>query len=503
MRVSRKGDREGESFISPDEQRSAIEGWAAHNNAVIVSWADETDSVSGKTTNRKGLKAAMNEAVSGRSDGVIVARVDRFSRNLAEGLTAIKSLHDAGKHFVAVHDGINGNTSRGTGKFLLTMLLMFAEWQWESSADYWETTKRNHIGRGAATNYPYGYRKDPETKQLVPYEPEAKEVRFIFEKRAAGWSWQEIAGDLNRRKVPTAERPLRKHAQPGEVPRGRRANVWVNMMLPSIVARRTYLGELQSGPHINLKAHPPIVTKKMWDAAHAMKKTPPKKGRDAYLLTGMVRCASCGGRMTGLTENNGRGGVYYRYRCRHFYSFGTCPAPARAYAVELEETISDLFVAKYLSGESVAGEPSTDELDAALEALAEAEADLDAFTSSESTRRMGRTLGQVYIDRGVDERTDAVVAAQEAVATARAAVHGASLPENAARIWDNPKTTTEERRTLLSSVISVIAVTAAPKGSRASNDGRIDVWMRGEPGEPTDLPTRGGANQLRPIARRR
>jgi DNA invertase Pin-like site-specific DNA recombinase len=484
--------------MSPTEQEDTIKAWCATNNAVVVSWHDETDSVSGKTTNRVGLKAAMTEALSGETDGLIVARVDRFARNLGEGLVAVKSLHDAGRQFIAVRDGIGGhNAGTQAGKLLLTMLLLFAEWQLETATDYWDATKRRHIGNGVATNYPWGYTKGTD-RRLVPVPDEAREVVRIFELRAAGASWQAIADDLNGRGVPTPEAPLRKGANPGD-PSGRvRAKLWVNAMLPSVVNRRTYLGELRSGGIENPTAHEPIVSLDLWERAHAMAKTPGKAGRDAWLLAGLVRCGTCGGRMSGLTNRNParegrRPSTYYYYKCRTQYSWGTCPRPARVPAFELEALVVAAFEDKFLGPlvGDVEVTPGPD-LVAALDALRAAEADLRAFVTSPSTARMGDALGQSWVDEGIDARTAAVVAARDDLTAARAAAVGLALPAGLAETW--PDLDDEERRTMLSAAFAVIAVRAAPLNHREPTAGRVRIWHKGEAGCPDDLPQRGGAN---------
>src|SRR5262245_4143194 len=85
VRVSRLNGREGDSFHSVDMQKAAITAWAKAHDARIRKWFDESDSVSGGTTNREGLQTAMTRAVESRvTDGIIVSNVDRFARNMVE-----------------------------------------------------------------------------------------------------------------------------------------------------------------------------------------------------------------------------------------------------------------------------------------------------------------------------------------------------------------------------------------------------------------------------------
>src|SRR3954453_13612444 len=85
IRVSRKngrGEDGGSEWLSPTQQLDEINGYARKNGVRIASYFDETDSVSGKGENmasRVGLQAALDRALNGETDGIIVAKVDRFA----------------------------------------------------------------------------------------------------------------------------------------------------------------------------------------------------------------------------------------------------------------------------------------------------------------------------------------------------------------------------------------------------------------------------------------
>src|SRR4051812_42656741 len=85
VRVSKRNGRKGPRFLSPSEQRKAIKAWAAANGVIIVNWYDESDSVSGRTTARPGLQAALAEIEAGRTGGPSGGKVNRFCRKPFEG----------------------------------------------------------------------------------------------------------------------------------------------------------------------------------------------------------------------------------------------------------------------------------------------------------------------------------------------------------------------------------------------------------------------------------
>jgi hypothetical protein len=86
----------------------------------------------------------------------------------------------------------------------------------------------------------------------------------------------------------------------------------------SLLASRVVLGEINFGELVNATAHPPIVDVATWQAVQRVKVTRGRKAKSERLLArlGVLRCASCGGRMVvGTQTQNGRG--YPFYRCGH------------------------------------------------------------------------------------------------------------------------------------------------------------------------------------------
>lgn len=478
IRVSRRNGREGDSFLSPDIQREMIQRDADQHGYVIRQWHDETDSVSGKTTNRAGLKAAMDACLSGESNGITVAKVDRFSRNLPEGLTAIRKLHDAGKHFVAVQEGVRGTSSRGSAKALLTLLLMFAEWQLESVTDGWGATRESCVERGVATHAPYGYVKDEATRRLKPVPAEAKVVRRIFTMRKAGKSLSTIAEWLTDKGIPN----------PSGGPR------WTHSTVSHILERRVYLGELSNGVLVNPNAHKRIVDRVLFDAARERAATTAhrRNGKEtAALLTGLMRCGSCGG---GMRERNNtvKGVTYRHYRCRETFGWGRCPKPANCVAADIEAMVLDQFAADFL-GDAVAPDDVYDNtmLDVARDELIEAQADLEHFVVANAS--LARKRPAVY-RKGLEACLALVDDCEAAVRALSQQERGARLPRNIVSLW--PDMDTETRREHLSASYGAVVVWPGEFRVR-SLEGRVHIFR---PDEIDGLPGRGGEdNAITPI----
>ena len=111
-----------------ESQKIAIENWL--NNLPkdkrphkIMKFIDE--GISGKTTNRPGLKNLLSAAYSGKIDTIIVYRLDRFSRHATTAIRLILNLDDTGVAFVSVSQPVLNLGHENP--FRRTMLAAFAE----------------------------------------------------------------------------------------------------------------------------------------------------------------------------------------------------------------------------------------------------------------------------------------------------------------------------------------------------------------------------------------
>src|SRR3954471_14567523 len=113
IRVSRTNGREGDSFISPDVQRAKIEGWARLRDVEVAEWHTDLDQSGGKLS-RPGFDTALERVKTGETGGVVVAKLDRFSRaGVADALKLIESIIEAGGEIASVEEGLDPTTPFG------------------------------------------------------------------------------------------------------------------------------------------------------------------------------------------------------------------------------------------------------------------------------------------------------------------------------------------------------------------------------------------------------
>lgn len=161
---------------------------------------------SGATTDRPGLARLLERIEEGEVQRVIVYRLDRLTRRLADWakLAALFDRHDVG--LTVVHRAIDAEGG-SLQRFQLNMLATFAEMERDLIAERIADARRARSARGerSAGRVPLGYVSDPRTKQLVVAKDEARVVRRLFRLTAAGTAPTDIALDANKRGLPNKQ----------------------------------------------------------------------------------------------------------------------------------------------------------------------------------------------------------------------------------------------------------------------------------------------------------
>ncbi len=359
VRVSRLGGRREEN-LSTVEQRRRIEGYCQAHGHSVREWFVETDESGGKSE-RPMWQRALARVESGESGGVICAKLDRFARSAADGLAAVRRIEQVGGTFVSVAE--NFDTSSVYGRFTMTIFLALAELELGRIRDGWAVAQSAAVRRGVhiSARVPAGYRRNGDGR-LQPDPETAPRVREVFLRRVQGGSWQQLASYLNLEQVPTFS-----------------GGQWTPGSVRAIVSNSVYKGEARGARGlVNPEAHEPIVSKAEWRAANRRRGEKPVTRGEGKLLSGLVCCGSCGGRMS---ADRNRHGSFYRCRNR-IVSVSGCPRPAtisgkliEPYVVEAALALLPTLAHKPQGADS----PGAAELE---QGLAEAEANLAEFTEA-------------------------------------------------------------------------------------------------------------------------
>jgi DNA invertase Pin-like site-specific DNA recombinase len=138
---------------------------------------------SGGNLERPGLKQLLSDVEAGNIDVIVVYKVDRLTRSLADFARIVDTLDKAGASFVSVTQAFN--TTNSMGRLTLNVLLSFAQFEREVTGerirDKIAASKRKGMWMGGPV--PFGYRL--EARRLVPDPNEAPIIRMIFERYIA------------------------------------------------------------------------------------------------------------------------------------------------------------------------------------------------------------------------------------------------------------------------------------------------------------------------------
>lgn len=181
---TRKSTEEGldQAFNSLDAQREACENFIRSQKAEgwrIIKTHYDDGGLSGGTMERPALKALLSDIADGRVDVVVVYKVDRLTRSLADFAKLVDQFDEQDVSFVSVTQQFN--TSSSMGRLTLNVLLSFAQFEREVTAerirDKIAASRKKGLWTGGVP--PLGY--DVVDKQLIVNGKEAETVKRLFE----------------------------------------------------------------------------------------------------------------------------------------------------------------------------------------------------------------------------------------------------------------------------------------------------------------------------------
>src|SRR5437868_9590849 len=160
---TRKSSEEGleQEFNSLQAQREACEAFInsqRHEGWVCPPTAYDDGGFSGATIDRPALRQLLADITAGRVDTIVVYKIDRLTRSLADFAKIVEILDTRGASFVSVTQQFNTTTSMG--RLTLNVLLSFAQFEreviGERIRDKIAASKRKGMWMGGVP--PFGYR---------------------------------------------------------------------------------------------------------------------------------------------------------------------------------------------------------------------------------------------------------------------------------------------------------------------------------------------------------
>ena len=300
---TRKSSEEGleQEFNSLHAQREACEAFIASQRSegwVLVRDQYDDGGISGGTLDRPGLQRLLEDIEDGLVDVVVVYKIDRLSRSLADFAKLVEVFDRNGVTFVSVTQSFNTTTSMG--RLTLNILLSFAQFEREVIGERIRDKVAASKARGMwmGGKVPLGY--DVRDRKLVVNEAEAARVRRVFELFAETGSGIETVRRCRAEGITTRSgRPIDK----GDVYK--------------ILHLRTYVGEVAHRGNVYPGEHAAIVSRALWDQVHALLQVSPRaratanRPQSPALLKGLI--FGTDGRALSPTHSRKNGRLYRYY----------------------------------------------------------------------------------------------------------------------------------------------------------------------------------------------
>ncbi len=287
---TRKSTEDGleQEFNSLDAQREACEAYILsqkHEGWVLVPNRYDDGGFSGGSMERPGLKALLADVDAGLVDVIVVYKVDRLTRSLADFAKIVERLDAKSASFVSVTQAFNTTTSMG--RLTLNVLLSFAQFEREVTGerirDKIAASKRKGLWMGGPV--PLGY--EVVERKLVPVPEEAEPVRTIMRRYVEMRSVPVLLEQLKSEGILTKVQILSSTGHRGGIPFARGS-------LFHLLKNPIYRGKIVHKGQVFDGEHEAIVDEDLWEQVqmHLQERAPsrrrPTNEPQRALLQGLI-----------------------------------------------------------------------------------------------------------------------------------------------------------------------------------------------------------------------
>ncbi|MEE4236045.1 MAG: recombinase family protein, partial [Anderseniella sp.] len=262
---TRKSSEEGldQDFNSLDAQHEACAAYIAsqkHEGWRMLSSRYDDGGISGGTLERPALQRLLADIDAGHVDMVVVYKIDRLTRSLADFAKLVERLEAARCSFVSVTQAFN--TSSSMGRLTLNVLLSFAQFEREVTAerirDKIAASKKKGLWMGGLPPIGYDPHPDPTRRELVVNDAEADVVRQIFNLYLG-------EGCLNAATRAAAKAGLRSKQHKFRSGRTQGGNVFSRGQIHKLLTNPVYIGLIRHKDKTFPGTHPAIIEQETWN----------------------------------------------------------------------------------------------------------------------------------------------------------------------------------------------------------------------------------------------
>jgi site-specific DNA recombinase len=252
-----------QDFNSLDAQYDASQAYIrsqAHAGWTLLRTKYDDGGFSGGNTDRPALHRLLNDVRVGKVDIIVVYKVDRLTRSLADFAKLVELFDKHNVSFVSVTQQFNTTTSMG--RLTLNVLLSFAQFEREVTSerirDKIAASKRKGLWVGGMA--PLGY--DTKDRKITVNKAEAEIVRTIFRSYLKLGSLNLVMADLRKQGIVSKVRTLKSGATVGGIP-------FTRGPLAHLLRNRFYVGEVAFKGDILPGEQPAIIDRPLFEAVQS------------------------------------------------------------------------------------------------------------------------------------------------------------------------------------------------------------------------------------------
>ena len=298
-----------QNFNSLDAQYDASQAYIrsqAHAGWTLLRGKYDDGGFSGGNTERPALQRLLDDVRAHKVDVIVVYKVDRLTRSLADFAKLVELFDQHNVSFVSVTQQFNTTTSMG--RLTLNVLLSFAQFEREVTSerirDKITASKRKGLWVGGMA--PLGY--DTKDRNIGVNEEEADRVRTIFRSYLRLGSLNLLMADLRKRGIVTKIRTLKSGETIGGIP-------FTRGSLAHLLRNRFYIGEVTFKGEVLGGEQPAILDRELFEAVQArlseqVNNHKVARTRSEALLTGRI-FDDRGNRLS--PSHASKRGIKYRY----------------------------------------------------------------------------------------------------------------------------------------------------------------------------------------------
>jgi len=298
VRVSKERD----GMISPEVQRVAIADYAADRGYEVTGWLEGIDESGSRARSAwwPRLDQAVASVEAGEYDVILVWKYSRVARHRLRWAVAIDRVEDAGGRLESATEQFDTTTS--SGRLARGMLAELQAFEAERIGEVWKDVHRSRVTAGKpATGKPkWGYCYDPVAKLHRPDPETGPVLADLYRRYIAGESVYGLVRWLNHHGWRTTQ-----------------DGTWSERSLRRVMDSGFASGQFMVAGQLHPGIHEPLIDAATWraylDARTTRRARPARAARSQYLLSGLVRCGRCGGRMVAGQFGHAHAA---KYRCR-------------------------------------------------------------------------------------------------------------------------------------------------------------------------------------------